>query len=135
MANDPFALLETQHRDTEEPDVREACEALTRHAEVEEQVLYPELRRIVDGGDDLADRAEAEHAAVRTLIARFYDSPPPDLAPLAGEIRTLVQQHVSFEEQEIFPELRSAPIDATAVEQKLRAADGEAPSRSSGSVG
>src|SRR4051794_15141847 len=111
MANDPFALLETQHRDTEallaraastgeEPDVREACESLTRHAEVEEQVLYPELRRIVDGGDDLADRAEAEHAAVRTLIARFYDSPPPDLAPLAEEIRTLVQQHVSFEEQE-----------------------------------
>jgi len=48
MTNDPFALLETQHRDTEalltraprtgeEPDVREACEALTRHAEFEEQ--------------------------------------------------------------------------------------------------
>lgn len=118
MTNDPFALLEAQHRDTdallaravstgEEPDVREACEALTRHAEVEEQVLYPELRRIVDGGDDLADRAEAEHAAVRTLIARCYDAPPEDLRPLAGEIHELVTAHVTFEEQEIFPELRN----------------------------
>jgi hypothetical protein len=54
MTSDRFALSETQHRDTEalltlaartgeEPDVREACEALTRHAEVEEQVLSPRV--------------------------------------------------------------------------------------------
>jgi hypothetical protein len=146
MTTDPFTLLETQHRDTEalltraastgeEADVRLACEALTIHAEIEEQVLYPELRRIVDGGDDLADRAEAEHAAVRTLIARFYDSPPAALAPLAAEIRELVRSHVEFEEREVLPELRDAPIDGVAMEQRLRAAEGEAPSRSTGTVG
>ena len=146
MTNDPFALLETQHRDTEalliravstgeEADVREACESLTHYAEVEEQVLYPELRRIVDGGDDLADRAEADHAAVRTLIARCYDAPPADLTPLVEEIRELVRAHVEFEEREILPELRSAPIDAAALAQRLRTADGVAPSRSRGRVG
>ena len=89
----------------------------------------------VDDGDDLADRAEAEHAAVRMLIARFYDAPPPDLTALVGEILELVRAHVEFEEREILPELRDAPIDAGALERRLRAADGEAPSRSSGTVG
>jgi hemerythrin superfamily protein len=146
MTTDPFTLLETQHRDTEalltraastgeDATVREACAALTLHAEIEEQVLYPELRRIVDGGDDLADRAASEHAAVRTLIARFSDSPPAELAPLVAEIQQLVRAHVEFEERDIFPELREAPIDASALEQRLRAAEGEAPSRSSGTVG
>ncbi len=101
----------------------------------EEQVLYPELRRIVDDGDDLANVAEDEHGAVRALIARVYEAPPPDLAPLIDEMRQLVERHVESEENDLFPRLRDSGADAEALGRRADAARGEASSRSSGQVG
>ena len=57
-----FEVLTAQHREVEalfaryagEPDdatARRICELLTRHTELEERALYPELRRLVDNGD------------------------------------------------------------------------------------
>src|SRR4051812_5352984 len=96
----------------------EICDALTLHSEVEEQVLYPEVRRFVDGGDDLANDAEAEHAAVRALIARVYEAPPIDLRPLIDELRKNVDHHVESEERDIFPNLRDAGVDLEALGRK-----------------
>ena len=92
---DGFEYLAEQHREVEKlfrrygetPDdgiAHEICAALTTHTAAEEQALYPELRRIVDGGDDLADDAEGQHGVAKTIIARIYDSPPDDLRPLVG---------------------------------------------------
>jgi len=111
------------------------CDALTLHAQVEEEVLYPEVRRLVDDGDDLANTAEAEHAAIRALIAHVYESPPPDLRPLVDELRRNVEHHVAIEESELFPMLRASGADVEALGQKFDAARGEASSRSSGQVG
>ena len=143
---DGFGILSEQHRDVERlfdryfatPDdatAREICELLTQHAETEEQALYPELRRIVDGGDDLADRAVAEHGVVKTIIARVYDSPPGDLGPLLEELRTNVTAHVRFEEEQVFPEMAEAGVDGAKLATLVHAATGEAPSQSSGQVG
>jgi hemerythrin superfamily protein len=143
---DGFALLQDQHREIErlfdryaqtadDAVAREVCDLVTLHSQTEEQALYPELRRIVDDGDDLADRAEAEHGAIRTLVARVYDSPPDDLRPLIDELAREVARHVQFEESRIFPDMREVGVDADALARRLHAAAGEASSRSSGEVG
>jgi len=111
------------------------CDALTLHSEVEEQVLYPEVRRIVDGGDDIANDAETEHAGVRALIARVHESPPLDLRALMDALRRNVASHVESEEHDIFHRLRESGIDAEALGRKADASRGEASSRSSGQVG
>jgi hemerythrin superfamily protein len=135
-----FEALSADHREVEQlfeqyathPDdtvARQICDALTIHAEVEERVLYPELRRIVDGGDDLADDAEAEHAAIRLLIARVHEEPPIDLQPLIDGLRDDVEQHVAVEEHSLFPMLRESGADAEALGRRLETARAEAAAR------
>jgi len=134
VMTDGFELLEKDHRTVqqlferyaEEPEddhVREIIGHLTVHTEMEERALYPELRRYVDGGDDLADEAEAEHAAVRAFMGRIELSPPEDLSGLVEGMRTLVEQHVEQEEQSLFPAMRDAGVDAEALGDRLRAAE------------
>lgn len=130
---DGFELLVEAHRDiaqrleryAAEPDdalVRQTVEELTVHGAMEEEALYPQLRRLVDDGDDLADEAEAEHAAVRTVIARIELSTPENLRPLVDELRTMVEQHVRAEEASLFPAMREAGVDSEDLGHRLNAA-------------
>ena len=105
-------LFETCLHDNEDSVAREICEHLTTHTQLEEKVLYPALRRNVDDGDDLADQAEAEHATVKTLIARIYDSPPAGVLELVAELRRDVEHHVEREESKLFPTMRDSGVDA-----------------------
>jgi hemerythrin superfamily protein len=143
---DIFEALQTDHREiadllrrarqsADDVLVRQVCDALTLHAEVEETVLYPEVRRIVDGGDDIADGAEAEHAAIRTLVAQIYEAPPADLTPVLEAMQRNVEDHVRVEEDTIFPALRECGADAEELGRKGEAARGESAVRSSGEVG
>jgi iron-sulfur cluster repair protein YtfE (RIC family) len=139
---DGFEYLADQHREVEKlfrrysdsPDdatAREICGELTAHTATEEQVLYPELRRIVDGGDDLADDAEAQHGVAKTLVARIHDSPPDDLRPLVEELERDVSEHIRFEEQELFPAMVESGVDADALGARLADADRDVRSRAS----
>jgi hemerythrin superfamily protein len=143
---DGYEFLKREHRNVEEmfeqyrrqPDdalARRIAEALTLHTEAEEAALYPQLRKYVDGGDDLAADAEYEHATVKSQIARLYEAPPTDLAPLVRNIEQNVANHVRREEDEIFPAMRESGVDADGLARALERAQGEAPSRSSGNVG
>ena len=105
-------LFETYLHDNEDSVAHEICAQLTVHTQVEEAALYPALRRYVDGGDDLADEAEQEHSAVKTLVARVYDSPPDQLLDLVSALRREVEHHVEREESELFPQMRDAGVDA-----------------------
>ncbi len=134
---DGFEVLSSQHREVEgqfrrysdSPDdmiARKICEALTLHALVEEKALYPELRHMVDDGDDLADDAAAEHGLVKTIIGRIYDSPPDDLLPVVTSLARSVAAHVRFEEETLFPALREAGVNADDLAKRLDAAASEA---------
>jgi hemerythrin superfamily protein len=131
---DGYELLEQDHaairhlfaRYAEGPDdvpARDICVALTQHAEREEQALYPLLRRLVDGGDDLADAAEQEHATIKVLIERVELAPPADLAEVITEMQRLVDAHATHEEQELFAEMRDAGVDPDELGRRLEAAD------------
>jgi hemerythrin superfamily protein len=143
---DGYEFLRREHRNVEmmfdqyrqQPDdalARRIAEALTMHTEAEETALYPQLRKYVDGGDDMAAEAEYEHATVKSQIARLYEAPPIDLAPLVRQIEQNVADHVRREEQEIFPAMQESGVDADGLARALERAQGEAPSRSSGNVG
>jgi hemerythrin superfamily protein len=132
-----FEVLRAQHREVEalfgqyaaNPDdatARQVREKLTRHTELEERALYPELRRLVDNGDDFADEAEAEHALAKTIIARMYDSPPEDVRPLMQELQRIVTAHVRTEEEQLFPAMIESGVDAGKLASRLDAEAGVA---------
>jgi hemerythrin superfamily protein len=127
-----FEVLRAQHREVEalfgqyaaNPDdaiARQVREKLTQHTQLEERALYPELRRLVDSGDDFADEAEAEHALAQTIIARMYDSPPEDLRPLMQELERVVTAHVRTEEDQLFPAMVESGVDAERLASNLGA--------------
>jgi hemerythrin superfamily protein len=131
MVTDGYQELERDHRaieaefqnllrDEEAPVVRELADHLTRHSQAEGAALYPMLRRYVDDGDDMADRAQQEHATIATMVAQLSDSETPDELPkLVRELQQLVAAHVEYEESELFPAMRSAGVDLDAAKLDL----------------
>lgn len=139
MANG-FEVLSSQHREVErqfqrysesrdDSIAREICYALTLHAAIEEKILYPELRRMVDDGDDLADDAAAEHGLAKTIISRIYDSPPEDLRPLVAELERTVAAHVRFEEETLFPAMNDSGVDVDGLADRLESAASDVSAR------
>jgi hypothetical protein len=105
------ALFERYRSDPEDETAHDVFERLALHSAMEHSVLYPEVRRLVDGGDDLIDRAEAEHSAVQEMTAAALATPPGDLRPLVTDLSQRVRAHVEFEEAEMFPALRDSGAD------------------------
>jgi hemerythrin superfamily protein len=89
-----------------QPLVAQICQALTVHAQLEEELVYPALKalRSQDMKDLVAEAAE-EHQVAKTLIAELTTLAPED-AQYDAKVTVLgeyVQHHVKEEEQELFP--------------------------------
>ena len=142
---DAIALLTTDHTEVEqmfrqieslpEGDSRSSLVAdvireLSVHAAIEEQVLYPAMRKALPDGDHLVRDAIEEHQQVKETLAAIErsDSPDardPELVSLIGNVR----HHVDEEETELFPKLRASVTTAELQEMgaKLAAAKKLAP--------
>lgn len=116
-------LLERYARHPDDAVAQQACREIALHAEVEELVLYPHARRLGPGEDpargpadgiQLVERAELVDAAIATEVARVAATPPADLRPLMAQITEQVREHITFEENEMLPQLR-AMVDAEAL--------------------
>jgi hypothetical protein len=129
-------LLEQDHRQVEElfdqydqlkaDDHRKGdlaqkiCVALEIHAQIEEEIFYPQARDATKD-NDLIDESVVEHATVKNLISEIEEMQVGDNL-FDAKIRVLgeiVKLHIHEEEQELFPELESAHIDLEAVGKKL----------------
>ena len=93
--------------------VRQICNELTVHAQVEEELFYPAVREAIDD-DDLMDEADIEHASAKDLIAQLETLEPGDdhydaRVTVLGEY---VDHHVKEEEGEMFDKARKADVDA-----------------------
>jgi Hemerythrin HHE cation binding domain len=131
-----FELLEQDHREVEEwfdefdelkeDDNRKGqlaekiCLALKVHAQIEEEIFYPQAREATKD-NDLIDEAVVEHATVKNLIGEIevmevgeelYDAKMRVL----GE---MVKHHIKEEEEELFPELEAAKMDLNAVGKEI----------------
>ena len=134
---DAIALLKADHREAKalfekyektEDDAeklqiaRQVCEALTVHAQIEEEIFYPAAYDAIED-DDLLDEAEVEHASAKDLIAQIQASSPSE--PLFdAKVKVLgeyIQHHVDEEEKELFPECRASDMDLKALGEQLRA--------------
>jgi hemerythrin superfamily protein len=92
--------------------VRQICDALTVHAEIEEEIFYPAVREAIDD-EDLMDEALVEHAGAKELIAQLREMGPEDelydaKVTVLGE---QIDHHVEEEETDMFPKAKKAKVD------------------------
>ncbi|HEY0940880.1 MAG TPA: hemerythrin domain-containing protein [Steroidobacter sp.] len=125
---DAIALLKQDHRtvealfdEFEDADESEQaalatriCQMLTVHAQIEEELLYPQAREAFgEEEDEMVYEAEIEHASAKELIAKIEASTPedPEFKPLVTVLSEYVKHHVKEEEKELFPALKDTEVD------------------------
>jgi hemerythrin superfamily protein len=87
----------------------EIVKELSVHAVIEEQVLYPTVRRTLPDGKELSDHALHEHQAVKELLALVdgKDASDAEVRTTLGRIERAVTDHVRDEEHDLFRKVRS----------------------------
>ena len=138
---DAIALLEADHReveglfqayegladDTEKKALAaQICLALRVHAQIEEEVFYPQARAKI-GDTDLLDEALVEHMGAKTLIAQIEAMSPgqPLYDARVTVLAEQVRHHVEEEEGVLFPKVREAKINLDEIGAKLAARKAE----------
>jgi hemerythrin superfamily protein len=136
--DDAIALIKKDHRTVDDlfkryralgdrafKSKQDLVERMTRelstHAAVEEQILYPRLRKSIQRGEKRTDHALDEHQEVKEILARLERMDPSDnqYDPLVEQLTKSVKAHVAEEEKELLPELKTE-LDR---EELLRMAD------------
>jgi len=97
------------------------CVALTLHAQVEEEILYPAARRALTDGEDTVDEAYVEHASAKSLVAQIktMTSDQPLFDARVKVLGEYVDHHVKEEENELFPKLRRSTLDLEAMGEQI----------------
>jgi hemerythrin superfamily protein len=137
---DAVEFLKSQHREVEdlfkqfeklgddgpseekEPIVRMACEKLTVHASIEEEIFYPAAREVEDA-ESLLNEAEVEHNTAKDLIATLdsMDASDPMFSATFTVLSEYIKHHVKEEEGELFPMVKKSDLDLDALGQELAA--------------
>lgn len=135
--NDAIALLKADHkevsdmfekfenaRSTKAKLAQQICQALTVHAQIEEEIFYPAAREALgEDGQDLLDEAKVEHNALKELINTIEGSSPEEHL-FDAHVKVLgeyVKHHVKEEEGELFPKLRKSEMNLVEVGEQLSA--------------
>ena len=121
---DAIQLLTTDHAEVEqmfrqieslpEGDARNELVAgvireLSIHAAIEEQVLYPAMRKELPDGETLVQEAIDEHQQVKEILAAIEKAASPaERDPLLVQLIGNVRHHVEEEESELMPKLRAS---------------------------
>jgi hemerythrin-like domain-containing protein len=147
---DAVALLKADHRTVEdlfhryeslgveETEQRtDAVNAFIRelsvHAAIEEQVLYPEVKDVLIGGESMADEALHEHQEAKEMLAELdrMETTDPGLDAKVRALIADVRHHVDEEETEMLPQLASAVPAAKLAElgERMERAKAMAPTR------
>ncbi len=98
------------------------CLALKIHTQIEEEIFYPQARKVTED-DDLLDEAVVEHAGAKHLIAEIEEMTVGDDL-YDAKVKVLGEQirhHVKEEREELFPEVEAAKMDLEGVGKKLAA--------------
>lgn len=82
--------------------------ALAKHANEEENVIYPALRQANLAHD--ADALNSEHGYVKTYLYELETLPntSPEWLARVRDFRAMIQEHMRMEEDEVFPTFRQA---------------------------
>jgi hemerythrin superfamily protein len=117
-----FDTFESADTDEQEGVVEQICQKLTVHAQIEEEILYPAARDVLEEDDEnLVNEAAVEHGTVKDLIAKIQDTAATDQFYVA-KVKVLgeyVKHHVEEEETELFPLLEASDLDLDAMGSEL----------------
>jgi hemerythrin superfamily protein len=86
--------------------------ALAKHANEEENVIYPALREANMAHD--ADALNGEHGYVKTYLYELETiaNTSPEWIARVRDFRTMIEEHMRMEEEEVFPAFRKALTEA-----------------------
>ena len=104
-----FERLRARAAQKKPPVVAQICHALSLHAQLEEELVYPVLKELRSHEiKDLVAEAAEEHQVAKILIGELTTLSPDDAQYEAKVtvLREYVQHHVKEEEQELFPKAR-----------------------------
>ena len=135
---DAIALLKQDHRtvsqlfeefekaDDEEQSAiaQRVCQLLTVHAQIEEEILYPEAKEAFGGeeeSEDLVNEAEVEHGSAKELIAKIeaMSSDDEHFKATVTVLGEYIKHHVKEEEGELFPQLKKTDLDLKEIGSRL----------------
>jgi hemerythrin-like domain-containing protein len=106
--------------------VKQACNELSVHARMEEEVFYPAIRRALQEkahAVDLIAEAEVEHEVAKRLIEELERMTNTDDEHFSARFTVLgeyVNHHIEEEETKIFREIQRAKLDLGELAEELR---------------
>lgn len=119
---DAIALLDADHMHVEQlfaeyqtagPDrehrkdiAHRICQELTVHAQIEEEIFYPAVRRATADNQRVDDALKA-HDNARELINVIESGPYDDVTMM--KLQGIIERHVRQEREEIFDHARRSP--------------------------
>jgi hemerythrin-like domain-containing protein len=98
------------------------CNALTVHAQIEEEIFYPAARQVLDEEDaELVNEADVEHGALKQLIVQIeaLDGSDDHFDAMVKVLSEYVKHHVQEEENELFPRLEESELDVVGLGKRL----------------
>lgn len=100
--------------------VMQACNTLTVHAQIEEEIFYPSVREI-PGAEDLIAEAKVEHATIKKLVSELeFMNPDDELYDARFTVLAeYVTHHVKEEKSQIFPIIKKGNVDLNQLGDEL----------------
>ena len=107
-----FAVYQEATPRKQQDIAQTVIQELEIHAELEEELIYPAIRKGIKD-DKLMNEATEEHHLVHVLIAELKELDSRDATFIAKftVLGELVKHHVKEEEGEMFPQAQKAKID------------------------
>jgi hemerythrin superfamily protein len=119
--SDLFTEYEAAYSNTKKKQiVDEICKELTIHAQIEEEIFYPAVKRALKD-KELIPEAKVEHATLKELIAQVKEE-EPNSEMFDAKIKVMheyVKHHVKEEQNEIFPKARATDLDMMELGARL----------------
>ena len=129
-----FEMLKADHRRVEElftqfedADKRartgiaeEALRELEIHAALEEELVYPAIREVIEEEESI-DEALEEHHVAKLLIKELHKMNPgtEEFAPKFKVLGEIIRHHVEEEENETFPQAEQAGFDDSELSEEM----------------
>jgi len=116
-----FQFSQTDEESEQETIVKDIIKELFVHASVEEEIVYPAVRKEVEDSEDMMDEADTEHHMIKILLAELSTMKADDdfFKAKVTVLAELVKHHVEEEEKEMFKEIHDSDIDPEELGKKM----------------